>query len=55
MFFLDEPYVSDFLIETIRKNNYPVLDNPILKEKNLNTVTTDKIYSSSVSIQLIFL
>ncbi len=54
MFFLDEPYVSDFLIETIRKNNYPVLDNPILKEKNLNTVTTDKIYSSFIETNHVY-
>ena len=31
MFILNNPYVSDFLIETIRKNNYKVLDNEIAR------------------------
>ena len=31
MFILNNPYVSDFLVETIRKNNYKVLDNEIAR------------------------
>lgn len=32
MFILNNPYVSDFLIETIKKNNYSVLDNTYAKQ-----------------------
>lgn len=31
MFILNNPYVSDFLVETIRKNDYKVLDNEIAR------------------------
>ena len=31
MFILNNPYVSDFLIETIKENNYKVLDNEIAR------------------------
>ena len=32
MILLEKPYVSDFLIETIRKNNFSVLDNEVARE-----------------------
>ena len=32
MIILDKPYVSDFLIETIKKNNFAVLDNEIARK-----------------------
>lgn len=32
MIILEKPYVSDFLIETIKKNNYSVLDNEVSRE-----------------------
>lgn len=32
MFILDKPYASDFLIETIRKNNYPIVSSPVARE-----------------------
>ena len=58
MFILEEPYVSDFLIETIKKNNYTVLDNNIaeqyfpseklIKIKDIQNLPDDEIiYSNS--------
>lgn len=38
MFVLDEPYISDFLYETIKKNNYSVLSNGMTKDKGLNLI-----------------
>ena len=32
MIILDKPYVSDFLIETIKKNDFAVLDNEIARK-----------------------
>ena len=32
MIILEKPYVSDFLIETIKNNNFPVLDNEISRK-----------------------
>ena len=52
MFILNNPYVSDFLVETIKKNKYPVLDNEISRqffnenELSVNAVD-EKFYSNS--------
>lgn len=44
MFILNNPYVSDFLIETIKKNNYSVLDNTYAKQYFKNKdLTQNKI------------
>ena len=32
MFLLDKPYISDFLIKTIRENNFPVIASTAAKE-----------------------
>ena len=32
MFLIDKPFVSDFLLQTIRKNNYPVVSSPVANE-----------------------
>ena len=36
MIILDKPYVSDFLIDTIRQNNYPILQNAYARQLNLD-------------------
>lgn len=46
MIILDKPYVSDFLIETIKKENYKVLDNEIAR-KYLNSSYLSKIEDAS--------
>lgn len=44
MFILNNPYVSDFLIETIKKNNYKVLNNEIARTYFAeNELITDEI------------
>lgn len=44
MFILNNPYVSDFLVETIKKNNYSVLDNTYAKQYFKNEdLTQNKI------------
>lgn len=40
MIILNKPYVSDFLIETIKKNNFVVLENDIAKSYNLKTTSS---------------
>ncbi len=55
MIILEKPYVSDFLIETIKKNNYSVFDNETarqyFKKEKLSSKTeldnADLIYSNS--------
>ena len=47
MFILEKPYVSDFLIETIKKNNYSVLDNEISRKLNIK-VNTTKVHVCSI-------
>jgi len=52
MFILNNPYVSDFLVETIKKNKYSVLDNEISRhffdKDELTTKGSDeKFYSNS--------
>ena len=57
MFILEKPYVSDFLIETIKKNNYSVLDNEISRKyfpveylsnnKEAIKLTNELFYSNS--------
>ncbi len=52
MFILNNPYVSDFLVETIKKNKYSVLDNEISRQffdkDELTTKENDeKFYSNS--------
>jgi len=32
MFIIDKPYVSDFLIRTIRENKYPLISTPVARE-----------------------
>ena len=62
MFILNSPYVSDFMIETIKKNNYEVIDNEVARKyfpqsELINIRNTDnktKFYSNSEnSIDLI--
>lgn len=38
MFILDEPYISNFLFETLNKNNYPVYENELTKGKAANLI-----------------
>lgn len=51
MIILDNPYVSDFLIETIKKNKYSVLDNQIARKyfsaNELTSKIDDRLYSNS--------
>lgn len=41
MIILEQPYVSDFLIDTIKKNNFKVLDNEIARERLSREFLTD--------------
>ena len=57
MFILEEPYVSDFCIDTLKKNSYPILETKIVEDKNLNFISdedfisyyqkTNKLYTNS--------
>ena len=52
MFILNNPYVSDFLVETIKKNSYPVLDNEISRQffsenELITKANGEKFYSNS--------
>ena len=58
MIILENPYVSDFLIETIKKNNFKVLDNEIARkyftqselidtQKAINCAQDELFYSNS--------
>ncbi len=42
MFILDEPYISNFLFETLNKNNYPALENGITKGRVSNLVSDEE-------------
>ena len=46
MFLLDKPYISDFLIRTIKENNFPIVASPeakdIISDKTLNWVTEEE-------------
>ena len=35
MFILEKPYISEFFIDTIIKNDWPVLDNTVIREANI--------------------
>ena len=48
MIILDSPYVSEFLLETLRKNQIPVLNNPFLKTINSNGL---RLLSNAEAIQ----
>ena len=50
MIILDGPYVSDFLIDTLRKNQIPVLNNPFIKKINSKGV---KLLSDTEAVQSI--
>ena len=50
MIILDSPYVSDFLIDTVRKNQIPVLNNPFIKKINSKGV---KLLSDAEAVQSI--
>ena len=50
MIILDGPYVSDFLIDTLRKNQIPVLNNPFIKKINSKGV---KLLSNTEAVQSI--
>ena len=47
MILLDKPYVSDFLFETIEKNNFPVIRTSVSEEmtdgKLLNLISSDEV------------
>ena len=57
MFILEEPYVSDFCLDTLKKNSYPVIKTEIIGDKALNFVAdtdvlavyknTGKLYTNS--------
>jgi len=57
MFILEEPYVSDFCIDTLKKNSYPILKTKIVENENLNFISnadfisnykkTNKLYTNS--------
>ncbi len=63
MIILEKPYISDFLLNTIRKNNFPIIENEFTKnykqklEKNiipkeeaikkLSETKNSKIYTTS--------
>lgn len=57
MFILEEPYVSDFCLDTLKKNSYPILKTELVKDKNLNFISekdflsiyqkTGKLYTNS--------
>ncbi len=46
MFLIDKPYISDFLLDTIKKNNYSVVATSIAKnmitDNKINWITEDK-------------
>ncbi len=46
MFLLDKPYISDFLIKTIKKNNFPIIASAeakdLISDKTLNWVTEEE-------------
>ena len=50
MIILDSPYVSDFLIDTLRKNQIPVLNNQFIKKINSKGV---KLFSDTEAVQSI--
>ena len=35
MFILEKPYVSEFLVDTIVQNDWPVLNNSIVEESGI--------------------
>lgn len=49
MFILEEPYVSDLMIKTLKENNFEVFKNDFAKDFDLNftDVITNKVYSNS--------
>ena len=55
MFILNNPYISDFLVETIKKNNYKVLDNEFARKyfdinyltKKEDALNVEKFYLNS--------
>ena len=51
MFFVDKPYVSDFLKKTLRDNDIPVAGTPGIKEQNLYSGT--KIVSESCAVEML--
>ena len=50
MIILDSPYVSDFLIDTLRKNQIPVLNNSFINKINSKGV---KLFSDTEAVQSI--
>lgn len=50
MIILDSPYVSDFLIDTVRKNQIPVLNSPFIKKINSKGI---KLLSDAEAVQSI--
>lgn len=50
MIILDSPYVSDFLIDTVRNNQIPILNNPFIKKINSKGV---KLLSDTEAVQSI--
>lgn len=50
MFILEKPYISDFMVESITKNGWEVLDNEQAKELNLKTIdskSAQELYSKT--------
>jgi len=50
MFFVDEPYISDFFKSTVKDNNIPVIQTEIAKKMNLYSKTN--LITESEAIQL---
>ncbi len=46
MFILEEPFVSDFCIETLKKKFYPVIKTKIVENADLNFIFDDEILSN---------
>jgi len=50
MFLLDKPYISDFLIQTIKKNNFPIIASDeakdLISDKTLNWITKEEAIES---------
>ena len=46
MFLIDKPYVSDFLIQTLKKNKYPVVAtkvaNELIADASLNWIREEE-------------
>lgn len=54
MFILEEPYVSDFCIESLKKNSYPILKTDIIRNEELNFVSENDFVSTYKETQKLY-